>query len=140
MKLISSETNPSLVNVAALILRLFVGFSMLTHGYPKLEKLMGNGEIQFMDFLGLGPIITLVLVVIAEVICSVFIILGFLTRFASSVLIMTMLIAIFMAHGADPYSGKEMAVLYLFHYIVLMLIGPGRFSIDQLFTKKKIRY
>lgn len=140
MKLISSETNPTLVNIAALILRVFAGASMLTHGFPKLEKLMSNGEIQFMDFLGLGPIITLVLVVFAEVICSVLLILGLITRFASAVLMITMLVAIFVAHGADPYAVKEMAVIYFVMYLVVFLIGPGKFSIDELFTKKEIRY
>ncbi len=140
MKVISSENNPSLVNIAALILRVFAGASMLSHGYPKLEKLMSNADIQFMDFLGLGPIITLVLVVFAEVICSVLIILGLLTRVASLILIVTMLVAIFVAHGADPYAVKEMAVLYFVMFIVILLIGPGKFSIDELFTKKEIRY
>ena len=133
MKLISSENNPTLVNIAAAILRIFAGVSMLTHGYPKLEKLM-SGDIQFMDFMGLGPVITLVLVVFAEVVCSVLLILGLLTRFASVVLMITMLVAIFVAHAADPYAVKEMAAIYLVMYIVILLIGAGKFSIDQLFT------
>ena len=137
---ISSRTNRKKLDAASLVLRLFVGFSMLTHGYPKLEKLISNNDIQFMDFLGMGPILSLVLAVLAEFFCSILRIFGLLTRWATVPLIITMLVAAFVAHGADPYSGKEMSILYLFHYITLILIGPGRFSLDHLFSKKEIRY
>lgn len=140
MKIFSSQHNDKLVDIAMLVIRLFIGLSMLTHGYPKLQKLMSNVEIDFMDFLGLGPIITIVLVVFAEVICSVLIILGLMTRLSSIILIFTMLIAAFVRHGGEPFSGKELALMYLVFYIILLIIGPGKFSLDRLFTKKEIRY
>lgn len=113
---------------------------MLTHGYPKLQKLMANDQIEFMNFLGLGSAITLVLVVFAEFLCSVFIILGFLTRMAAIPLMITMLIAFFVVHGADAYADKELSMVYFFFYFTILILGSGRFSLDWVFSKKEALY
>lgn len=139
-KLTSTYVNNNLLDFASLLLRLFAGFSMLSHGYPKLEQLTAGGEIKFMDFLGLGPVISLVLVVFAEFICSIFVILGLFTRWMVLPLIITMLIAALMVHSADDYAVKELSIVYLVFYIVILLLGPGRFSLDKIFSKKEIRY
>ncbi len=136
----SSKANETLLDVFILIIRLFIGFSMLTHGYPKLQKLMANDQIEFMNFLGLGSAITLVLVVFAEFLCSVFIILGFLTRMAAIPLMITMLIAFFVVHGADAYADKELSMVYFFFYFTILILGSGRFSLDWVFSKKEALY
>jgi len=136
----SSKANETLLDAFILIIRLFIGFSMLTHGYPKLQKLMANDQIEFMNFLGLGSAITLVLVVFAEFLCSVFIILGFLTRMAAIPLMITMLIAFFVVHGADAYADKELSMVYFFFYFTILILGSGRFSLDWVFSKKEALY
>lgn len=136
----SSKVNDPVLNGLILVIRLFVGISMLTHGLPKLEKLIANDKIEFMNFLGLGSAISLVLVVFAEFLCSVFIILGFLTRFATIPLMITMLIAFFVVHGSDPYASKELSLVYFFFYLTIFVFGSGRFSLDWLFSKKEALY
>lgn len=136
----SSKVNDTVLNGLILVIRLFVGISMLTHGLPKLEKLIANDKIEFMNFLGLGSAISLVLVVFAEFLCSVFIILGFLTRFATIPLMVTMLIAFFVVHGSDPYASKELSLVYFFFYLTIFVFGSGRFSLDWLFSKKEALY
>jgi len=42
-----------------------------------------------------------------------------------------MAVAAFIAHGADPFAKKEMALLYLVGFLTVALMGPGRYSIDQ---------
>ncbi|SHJ95465.1 DoxX family protein [Epilithonimonas mollis] len=136
----SSRTSENVLNLLTLTLRLFIGISMLTHGLPKLEKLIANDKIEFMSFLGLGSAITLVLVVFAEVACSVFIILGFLTRFAAIPLMITMLVAFFIVHGPDEYSEKELSLLYFFFYFSILILGAGKYSVDWIFSKKEAVY
>lgn len=70
----STKVNDNVLNGLILVIRLFVGISMLTHALPKFEKLIANDNIEFINFLGLGSAISLVLVVFAELLCSVFII------------------------------------------------------------------
>lgn len=136
----SSKVNDTVLNGLILVIRLFVGISMLTHGLPKLDKLIANDKIEFMNFLGLGSAISLVLVVFAEFLCSVFIMLGFLTRFATIPLMVTMLIAFFVVHGSDPYATKELSMVYFFFYLTIFVLGSGKFSLDWLFSKKEALY
>lgn len=140
MKMNSTKINEEAVQFALLLFRVFLGIVMMTHGYPKLQKLMAGGNIEFMDFLGLGPAISLVLVVFAEFVCSIFLILGLFTRWMLIPLIITMLVAVFAVHINDSFGKMELGLLYLVGYIVLMIIGPGRYSIDGLIAKRKEKY
>jgi putative oxidoreductase len=119
-----------LENIGKLILRVAMGGMMLTHGWPKLEKLMAGGDIKFADPFGFGPEISLVLVVFAEFLCSILIILGFKTKLATLPLIITMLVAASIAHAGDPFSGKEKALMYAAGFLAIGLIGAGKYSID----------
>lgn len=128
--------NYNCTDVAILILRVGLAFMMLTHGIGKAGLLFSGDEIKFIDPIGLGATVSLILAVFAEVICSFLILIGLKLRFSVTPLIVTMLIAIFMVHLSDPWSSKELAVMYLLGYVVLFLSGAGKFSLDYLFTKK----
>lgn len=136
----STKINEEVVHIALLLFRVFLGIVMITHGYPKLEKLIAGGNIEFLDFLGLGPTISLVLVVIAEFVCSIFLILGLFTRWMLIPLIIAMLVAVFGVHIGEAFNKMELGLHYLMGYIILMILGPGRFSIDGLINKRKERY
>jgi len=105
---------------------------MLTHGYPKLQKLLAGGEIQFFDFMGIGATASLALAVFAEVLCSVLLVLGLGTRLASIALAITMGVAVFLRHAEDPFAEKEKALLYLLVYLTILVFGPGKYSLDSL--------
>jgi putative oxidoreductase len=123
---------------ALLVLRLFVGFMMLLgHGGDKLLR-FGEQVTHFPDPLGLGPGLSLILVIFAEFFCSLALVFGFLTRLAAIPLILTMLVAAFFIHGSDTWAQQEVAVIYLICYLVLFFAGPGRYSIDnKLFAERR---
>jgi putative oxidoreductase len=131
-RLFKTTTGEGTIDLAILIIRVSAGLGMLTHGWPKLNRLLEGGEISFGDPLGIGPVPSLVLTVFAEVICPVFIVLGLGTRLASIPLIVTMAVAAFVVHGPDPFQRKEMAILYLVCYIVLLLVGSRKYSLDRI--------
>lgn len=132
----NSNISTRAVDICMLILRLFSGGFMLTHGIPKLQKLTSSSEIKFADPFGFGPVFSLALAVFAEVICSVLLMLGLGTRIASLFLIITMGVAAFHAHAADPFATKEKALLYLLIFTAILIIGPGRFSVDRSIAKR----
>ena len=127
--------NKTLLDWALLAVRIFVGVAMLTHGFPKLMMLL-SGKIEFMNFMGMGEKTSLILTVLAEVLCSLFVLLGLFTRFSVVPLIITMLVAALMVHGNDPFAKQEMSLLYLFHYILIFVAGPGNISIDRMISRK----
>lgn len=127
--------NKTLLDWALLAVRIFVGVAMLTHGFPKLMQLL-SGNYDFINFFRIGQKTSLILAVLAEVLCSLFIILGLFTRFVSIPLIITMLVAVFVVHNNEPFAKQEMALLYLFHYILIFVTGPGSISIDRMINRK----
>lgn len=134
-KLLRTGTSEEYLNMLILLVRIAVAAMMITHGWPKLLKLLEGGDIQFGDPIGLGPVFTLILAAGAEFFCSIFIAFGLGTRLASIPLIITMFVAAFVSHGPDPFRQKEMALLYLLLYIILLVTGSRKYSIDYLLTR-----
>lgn len=121
---------------ALLLLRTVSGaFMLFAHGLPKVIRLFA-GEINFADPLGIGMISSLILVVFAEFLCSVFIIVGLFTRASLIPLIITMSVAGFVYHGADPFAQKEKALLFLLIFVFLFITGPGRYSLSRIIKIK----
>ncbi|WP_018477699.1 DoxX family protein [Pontibacter roseus] len=135
-KLISVNQSPSSIDAALLISRVAVATLMLTHGIPKLVMLLSGEPVQFPAVLGLSAESSLALAVFSEVICSLLILVGLGTRLATLPLIATMLVAVFYVHGADPFAKQELGLLYLLPYVVLLLAGSGKYSLDYLLQQK----
>jgi putative oxidoreductase len=120
-----------------LAVRLLSGGMMLTHGLPKFDRLFGEGPVKFADPFGLGPEISLGLVLFAEVGCSLLVMAGFKTRWATLPLLFTMLMAAFYAHGSDPFSDKELSLLFFTLFLSILISGGGRLSVDQAIGSRK---
>ena len=135
-ELFNTTFNTKLVNVWLLLLRVFTAAFMLSHGYPKLVKLMEGGEIKFADPIGIGPEASLILAVFSEFFCSILIGLGLFTRLATFPLIITMSVAAFISHAADPFGRKELALMYLLLYISMLVFGGGKYSVDKIISNR----
>ena len=119
------------VNITLLVLRVGIGLLMLGHGIPKLQMLI-SGDIQFPGVMGMSPTISLALAVFSEVVCSILLLIGLLTRYAAIPLILTMLTAVLVIHGDDPFAKQELGILYLIVYSALFMLGSGKFSFDAI--------
>ena len=104
--------------------------SFFTHGYSKVLKII-NGDFTFSDPIGIGPFTSLILTAFAEFIVPIFIIIGWKTRFFCIFPIVTMFVAFIFKHDGDPFSKKEKSLLYLLLFISLIIMGPGKYSIDN---------
>ncbi|KIO78238.1 DoxX family protein [Pedobacter lusitanus] len=138
-RLFNTNYNHRGLDFVLLILRIGIAGLMLFHGTGKLEMLLAGGEIKFMNFMGLGDTASLILAVFAEVVCSVLVLLGIAVRLAVLPLMITMVVAIFLVHGADGLKEKELAIHYLLTYIVLLFAGGGRFSVDSIISRRSAR-
>jgi putative oxidoreductase len=99
--------------------------------------LFEGGDVQFPNPIGLGEKTTLTLVLFAELVCSAFLIIGFATRFVTIPLIINMFVIVFIVHGYDGFEKQELPGLYLLIYILLFIMGGGKYSVDNLITKKR---
>src|SRR5271170_2510500 len=91
--LFAPAKNSSSANFALLVLRLWIGVQMMVvHGVEKLMNFSATAS-DFPDPLGIGRTAGLALVIFAEVLGSVFLILGLFTRLAALVLIIDMSVA-----------------------------------------------
>jgi putative oxidoreductase len=133
-KLLSTKYSAGAFNTALLLLRLGVGILMLVHGYGKLVGFESK-QHEFMNFMGMGSTISLALVVFAEFFCSLFLILGLFTRLAAIPLIIATCVMVFKAHKGDITGNGELPALYLISYVILLLLGPGKISVDNLTGK-----
>lgn len=124
------------IDLALLILRVTAGGFMLTHGVGKFEKLFSGEPILFPDPIGVGATASLALVVFSEVFCSIFLILGIATRLSAIPLIITMLVAAFIAHSGDGFGKQELSLLYSMIYVVLVISGSGKMALDNWMYQK----
>ena len=136
-KVISSVISPNqkFLSLGLLVLRVLVGITMLTHGLAKLTS-FSELSSTFPDPIGLGSTLSLVMIICAEVGCSIFLIVGAFTRLATIPLIFSMLVVLLIVHGNDPFQVKELPLLYLGVYIFLFFTGAGRISLDSILLKK----
>lgn len=129
--------NNAKAHVAILILRVFSGIFIMTHGWPKLMKVI-NGDFGFGNPIGIGQAPSLILSTFAEFFCAIFVIIGLKTRWAAIPLIINMAVAGLIHHAADPFGRKEKALLFLVVFIVLSLTGSGKYSLDSMLNKNKL--
>lgn len=133
-KLFSTRYTDTGISIALFILRVSLGTLMLPHGYKKLVHFASMSD-GFPDPFHIGGTASAALAVFAEFFCSVFIIMGLLTRLATLPLIVAMAVAVFYSHHGQVFGDGEHAALYLAGYLALLFTGAGKFSMDKLIGK-----
>lgn len=136
--LFSSGTSTSRVDLASLILRLVVASSVLYgHGLGKFQKVLAGGDIDFVNFLGLGAKTTFIIVMFAEFICAAMVVIGLFTRLALIPLLINMAYIVLVIHKADDFGAKELPLIYLAVWFALFMLGPGKYSLDRMIRSRK---
>lgn len=133
-RLLSTACSETSFNIAVLILRVTFGLLLLiNHGIAKLKH-FASEQGSFPDPLHIGHMPTLMMVLFAEVFCTVFIVLGLFTRIMAIPVVINFAVIVFLVHKG--YSGdSESGVLYLAAFFSVLLMGPGKFSIDGAMGK-----
>lgn len=130
-------------NLARLFIRLFVGVMFMQFGIRHLV----NYSIlchSFPTFLNFSPEATLITMIVIEIICSLFIMVGFLTRLSTLPPICSMIAAEYYilhdmvpnlpAYGLDSIDPGYLPIMFIGIYIYLLLAGPGKISLDYFIS------
>lgn len=152
----SSNTRETLSSLGLLIIRVGIAGYLATHGWGKLQMVIGGQFDQFGDPIGLGNKASLILATGAEFFCSLLVVIGLGTRFAAAPVVFTMGVAAFVVHSANPWTmgegyrlymekladswaSKEPALIFLVVFLGLMFTGAGKYSVDALICGRKGR-
>ena len=123
---------------ALLLVRLVTGVAFVLHGWPKIQN--PTGWMNAMGGQGV-PSVLQALAALAEFGGGIALILGLLTPIAAFGIVCQMLGALFLVHfpKGDPFvaavpgaSSYELALVYLAAAVLLIALGPGRWSLDAL--------
>ena len=134
---------------AGFIIRMTVGLVMFPHGAQKLLGWFGGVGFSgtmgaFTEKMGI-PWIIAFLVIIGESIGALALLVGFMTRFTAASVAVIMVGAITMAHwqhgffmnwfGQQSGEGFEYHLLVIGMCVALVLVGAGKWSVDQGIAK-----
>ena len=132
-------------NISRLFIRLFVGILLLKFGISHMLKFAALSA-QFPEVLGMSGSAALSCVIGIELICSLLLMTGLLTRYACIPALFTMILAIVKTMSCERYSFVEnladidlmdpvyIPVLFSGILIYLLLAGPGKISLDYLIS------
>lgn len=119
------------------LIRVVVAFVLLYgHGFEKLGVVFSGQEPQFFDPIGIGANLSFYLAAFAEGICALLILAGAFTRLAAIFLTINFMVILYV-HAAAGFGELEMRILYIISFIVLIITGAGKFSVDNHLSKKK---
>ncbi|AKU98716.1 DoxX family protein [Labilithrix luteola] len=100
------------------------------HMQPKLAH-FDHELATFPDPIGVGHAGSFALALLSEGLFSIVVALGFMTRLAAFPILFTMAMVLFLAVRGFEGSDVQAALLYALPYGVIVLTGPGRWSLDH---------
>lgn len=133
-KMLSTRYSAGAFNTALLLMRIVFGALMMNHGYGKLIA-FSKTAANMPHIFGMSGTIVAALVIFAEFFCALFVLIGLFTRYACIPIIITMSYALTVAHNGAFFGDGEKATLFLATFLGILLVGPGKISIDIMIGK-----
>jgi len=124
-------------DIGLLWLRVLMGSGIAYHGYGKVFG--GNVARLAEGVAAMGfpmPEVFAWAAALSEFAGGICIALGLFTRFAALFVFITMSVAAFGAHAADPFQKKELALAFWTMAGALICLGGGKYSLDAVIRKK----
>ena len=126
-----------------LILRIGIGFMFICHGFPKLtggpEVWTKLGGALATVGVGVAPTFMGFMAAVSEFGGGLLLALGLFTRPACFFLLCTMIVATMMhLKIGDPFRVYSHALEASILFFSLFFIGPGKLSLDEILSQKKI--
>ena len=145
MKATVTVRNSPAADLGLLLVRLMVGAVGFYHGAQKLFGIFGGDGIKkFAESLTAmdipQPVAAAYAAASAEFFGGILVGVGLLTRLAALPFAFTMFVAAFMVHGAAfgaQHGGMEYPLTLGVVLTSLVLMGPGRLSIDAMYRAQK---
>ncbi|MGJ0193762.1 DoxX family protein [Pantoea sp. RRHST58] len=135
----TSFSQPPRINAGLFFLRLTGCLLLLyVHGLPKVFH-FSEELTRIEDPFGLGPWMSLLPAIFAEVICPLFILIGVFTRLACLPIIGVLLVAMLFVHPGWSIAEGQFGWLLLIIFTTLAITGPGQWRLGAG-TRREVRY
>lgn len=133
---------PQAFDIGMLLMRLSVGVVFTAHGWQKLSEYGYSGTTKAFQGMGVPlPGITAFCSTWVELLGGIALILGVVTQAAGLLLVLDMLGAFVFVHLGNGVfvntNGFELVLTLGVVSLTLVLVGPGRFSVDGLLSRRK---
>lgn len=123
-------SQPPRINAGLFFLRLTGCLLLLhVHGLPKVFN-FSEELTRIEDPFGLGPWMSLLPAIFAEVVCPIFILIGLFTRLACLPIIGVLLVAMVFVHPEWSVAEGQFGWLLLIIFTTLAITGPGSWSVS----------
>jgi putative oxidoreductase len=134
-KILSTGYTDTAFNLATFLLRVTFGLLMwINHGVPKLTH-FSEWRDTFYDPFHIGHFWMLTMSILAEVFASMMLILGVFSRIAAFAILLEMAALIILFYHGRPIGHFEDAILFLTGFLVIIIVGPGKWSVDAMSGK-----
>ena len=132
----ASLPDRKLINWTLLGFRVMIAFAMIrTHGLKKITDFEGTVN-HIPDPFGMGGLASAYIAIIVNVVLAAFVGLGFFTRLSAIGILSLTLSGFFLVHFQDPWPVKDVPLMYSIAYALLVMTGPGSYSIDNWLSKR----
>jgi putative oxidoreductase len=113
------------------------GIGLAYHGWQKVFGGNMAGLASGVEKIGFPvPVAFAWAAALSELLGGALVAVGLFTRAAAGFAAFTMFVAAFLAHAADPFEKREMALLYLVIMLCVACLGAGKWSVDGVVRKK----
>ena len=128
-----NNTLSKYASFAPIILRVILGALLFWHGIDKFDTGMGNVSDAFEGWGVPLPGLTAPLTAVLEIVGGAALVVGAFTRVAAGLLSLVLIGALLFVklEGSLLGGGSETDFAYLAGLLALVLLGPGRLSVDE---------
>lgn len=132
-----THTTPSdrSLHLSLLVFRVLLSAELIyAHGLKKLGVGVDQAEV-IPNPLHLPDSFNSLFADVANLVCPLFVIAGLLTRVAILPILAVTLTGYFVLHFKDAPLIKDTPYMYSLSYLLLMVLGPGKYSVDHYIFK-----
>jgi putative oxidoreductase len=140
MKILRQIINPTPISINAIVIvRIIVGGYFIMHGHEFFNSKAMQG---FADYLKNDlhfplPALMAYLRTGAELFGGIMVLLGLFTRIGAFLIMITMLVAAFTAGKGDLLGEAEFTFIYATLCFLVILVGAGKYSLDNIIYNRK---
>lgn len=137
-----ARTTPVLGDVALLVARVAIGVVLLAHGWQKYNDYTLDGTTAAFADMGVpAPAAAALFATVVEILGGLALIVGVLTPVFAALNVLNLAGAFVIVHAGNGVfvenGGYELVLALIAGLVVVLILGAGRFSADELLSRRQ---